>query len=151
VDLLEGEARRTGVALTSTATEALPLVRCDADQIQQLVLNLLTNALYATPPGGSISLVLSLVRDVTPPAVRCVVRDTGCGMTDEVRERLFEPFFTTRAAQGGTGLGLAVVRAIVNDHRGSIAVQSLAGSGTTVCVNLPVDGETSSVSTYGAS
>lgn len=72
------------------------------------------------------------------PAVRLVVTDTGCGMSADVRARLFEPFFTTRAAEGGTGLGLAVVKSLVTEHGGAIAVESEAGIGSRFSVSLPV-------------
>jgi len=73
-------------------------------------------------------------------AVRLAVEDDGCGMSEEIRARLFEPFFTTRAAQGGTGLGLPVVRAIVQAHGGGMSVASTEGAGTRVTIDLPVAG-----------
>lgn len=138
VSLLEGEARRNGVTLSLHAAPDLPEVACDADQMQQMFLNLLTNALIATEAGGEVAVTLALATGESVPSLRCTVRDNGCGMPPEVLARLFEPFFTTRAATGGSGLGLAVVRAIVHEHRGSIDVRSAPGTGTTVTVNLPI-------------
>jgi signal transduction histidine kinase len=101
-------------------------IDADEDQLQQIVLNLVRNALAATPSGGRIT-----VRVEAAPErgqVRLVVRDTGPGIPPEMQGRLFEPFFTTRASEGGTGLGLAVVRAIVTDHGGTITATSDHGA-----------------------
>jgi two-component system sensor histidine kinase PilS (NtrC family) len=116
----------------------------DIDQVQQLVLNLIKNALAATPDGGRIGLRLDRAiidgQDGPVPATRFEIEDNGCGMTEETRTQLFEPFFTTRAGQGGTGLGLAVVHAIVQAHGGRIAVASTPGVGTRFTIDLPLRG-----------
>jgi signal transduction histidine kinase len=140
LDLLEYEARRRGVRITMEVPEALAPLLADADQIQQLVLNLVSNALNATTSGGKISITIAAGPggDGTGPAVvRLIVSDDGCGIATADRERLFEPFFTTRSLQGGTGLGLAVVKSIVTDHGGTIAVESESGHGSRFTVELP--------------
>ena len=116
----------------------------DTDEIQQILLNLIANALAATAKGGRVSVSVEESR-LTPrnggyetSAVRLVVEDTGHGIAADVRERVFEPFFTTRAAEGGTGLGLAVVRSLVTEHGGLITVESEPGIGSRFCVDLPV-------------
>ena len=134
LELLDGEARRRGVALEVTSDSADHTIDADEDQLQQIVLNLVRNALAATPSGGRIT-----VRIDAPPGlgqVRLVVRDTGRGIPPEMQARLFEPFFTTRAAEGGTGLGLAVVRAIVVEHGGTITAHS--DGGAEFVVSFPV-------------
>ena len=141
VDLLEGEARRRGVALVVTIPDSLPLLRGDPDALQQLALNLLRNALDATGPGGTIEVRMYPVPMKRPDdgkgiAVRIMIADTGRGMSSDVCLRAFEPFFTTRSPQG-TGLGLAVVRGIVDDHCGRIDVHSEEHRGTTFIVDLP--------------
>jgi signal transduction histidine kinase len=116
----------------------------DADGMQQITLNLVANALTATPEGGGITVSLETSRLSTINggceilAVRLAVADTGCGMSVEVLERLFEPFFTTRASQGGTGLGLAVVKSLVTEHGGTISVESEPGVGSRFTVDLPI-------------
>jgi signal transduction histidine kinase len=143
VDLLEFEARRRDVSLTLNVAPGLRTVVADADAIQQVVLNLVRNALQATPARGRVEVALAAASLRAPgadgegPAVRLSVSDTGAGVPPDVRERLFEPFFTTRAESGGTGLGLAVVRAIVEAHRGTITVRSEPGTGATFEVVLP--------------
>ena len=94
--------------------------------------NLLEHAMQATEAGGSISLVAERV----PGAVNVRVRDTGRGIDPEIRQRLFEPFFTTR--QEGTGLGLAIVRGVVESHGGEVAVESAPGAGSTFTLRLPL-------------
>lgn len=146
LDLLQYEARRHGVLLRFSGGQELPPILIDADGIQQIVLNLVANALMATPRGGSVSVSLETSRLSTinggceVPAVRLIVADTGGGMSAEVLGRLFEPFFTTRSAEGGTGLGLAVVKSIIIEHGGTVSVESQLGVGSRFIVNLPVHG-----------
>lgn len=124
LELLEGEARRRGVALVLDVAPGKHVIDGDADQLQQVVLNLVKNALAVTPVGGTITVRIGSAEDT----VQLVVGDTGPGIPQEMRARLFEPFFTTRAAEGGTGLGLAVVRSIVVEHGGTIDVRSENGA-----------------------
>jgi signal transduction histidine kinase len=128
----------------------LPLVPVDADRVQQVTLNLLTNALRATERGGWVRVTLrgeprledaSAARRAIGPSlqrVQLVVADSGCGIPPSVLPRLFEPFFTTAASEGGAGLGLAVVRSIVLEHGGEIAVESTEGHGSVFTVTLPM-------------
>jgi signal transduction histidine kinase len=144
LDLMAPAAHQRRVALTLACQPDLPEVFADVDQIQQVALNLIKNALAATPDGGRIALKLERAAipqaDGAIPAARLEIEDDGCGMDDETRARAFEPFFTTRATDGGTGLGLAVVRAIVEAHGGRIAVASSRGSGTRLTIDLPLRG-----------
>jgi len=126
LELLDGEARRRGVALEVTSDDADHAIDADEDQLQQIVLNLVRNSLAATPRGGRITVRVDAPAGLDQ--VRLVVRDTGPGIPAEMQARLFEPFFTTRAAEGGTGLGLAVVRAIVVEHGGTITARSDGGA-----------------------
>jgi two-component system, NtrC family, sensor histidine kinase HydH len=138
LELLDGEARRRGVALELAVDDGDHTIDADEDQLQQIVLNLVRNALAATPAGGRITVRIERAPEAAPEAapelsrVRLIVRDTGPGISPEMQGRLFEPFFTTRASEGGTGLGLAVVRAIVSDHRGTIIARSDHGAEFTV-------------------
>jgi two-component system NtrC family sensor kinase len=107
----------------------------NAQELKQVVLNLLTNALDSLDPGGLVTLSLrSNSRRAT-----LTVQDDGCGMTDEVREHLFEPFFTRRRDGQGTGLGMSITYRIVNDHGGEIQAYSEgSGKGSTITVSLPL-------------
>lgn len=142
-DLLDSESRRRGVHLEFRRPAALPTVIADADQIQQVAMNLVSNALRATPRGGRVR--VSLGESVFQTAdgmyeqasVALSVEDSGAGIPEPLRRRIFEPFFTTWATSGGTGLGLAVVKAIVDDHRGTLAVGSSPDGGTSFVVHFP--------------
>lgn len=119
----------------------VPRVSANPGQLQQVLLNLLVNARQAMPNGGR--LILRLAHDPTSGFVDLVVRDTGCGMPPDVLRRIFEPHFSTKAGpdetgKGGSGLGLAAVREIVEAHRGRIRVESAPGKGTAITVRLPV-------------
>lgn len=119
----------------------LPRVMVNGNQIQQIMLNLLTNARQAMPQGGTV--VVRLSHDLAQQTVELAVRDTGCGIPESQLPRIFEPFFTTKAGpdatgKGGTGLGLSACRKIVDAHRGQIRVRSSVGKGTEFTIRLPV-------------
>jgi signal transduction histidine kinase len=144
LDLMEPSARRRGIALGFQSRPDVPQVVLDVDQIQQLVLNLLKNALAATADGGHIEIRVgpaSIDAQGGPiPAARLEIEDDGCGMPDAVRAHVFEPFFTTRVDDGGTGLGLPVVQSIVNAHGGVVDVVSAPGVGTRFTIDFPLHG-----------
>jgi two-component system NtrC family sensor kinase len=122
-----------GITLETALTTNLPAVSGDARQLQQVVLNLVTNALQAmTPRGGTLR--VATWRD--DGRIKLEVRDTGGGIPGDVRERVFEPFFTTKA--DGTGLGLSVSYGIVTAHGGTIEIAESSSDGTAFHVSLPV-------------
>ena len=110
-------------------------VHADRNQMETLLLILLSNALDAVPPGGEIR---TFCRSVAPGRVGFAVHDNGCGISAAHRERVFEPFFTTKEPGKGTGLGLAIARNVVMEHGGTIEIESQPGAGTTACVDLPL-------------
>ena len=121
----------------------------DAGQIEQVLINLATNARDAMQTGGNLTFETSIqnVTDVFQHShgqaplgqYACIsVSDTGCGMNEEVRSKIFEPFFTTKEVGKGTGLGMAIVYGIIQQHNGFIAVYSEAGTGTTFRIFLPI-------------
>lgn len=133
--LLEVEARRRRVQV-SVVGAAGPVI-ADPDAVQQVVLNLLSNALLASGPEGRITVAISEVEG----RARLVVEDDGEGMSPEVLERAFEALFTTRGDRGGAGLGLAVVRGIVLELGGQVSAVSAPGQGSRFTVDLPLAGE----------
>jgi two-component system NtrC family sensor kinase len=145
--LLGPMAEKRGVALAVGREEGTVRAPVDEGQIQQVLANLVTNALQATERGGRVA--VNLAREAArPPAdvggpagqyVRISVADTGAGMSPEVVARVFEPFFTTKEVGEGTGLGLSVAYGIVREHGGWIAVQSTPGAGSVFSVFLPAE------------
>lgn len=130
----------------------LPMVEADAGAIEQMLVNLATNARDAMPEGGELRLSLGLgwlspefclMHGWGRPGqyVRLSVADTGTGMTEEVRRHVFEPFFTTKPPGVGTGLGLAMIYGLVKQHDGYIDVESELGGGTTISLYFPATGE----------
>jgi signal transduction histidine kinase len=114
----------------------LPPILGSATHLHQVVVNLVTNAAQATPRGGRLTVRTLLEGE----RVRLSVEDTGSGMTKELAERIFLPFFTTKDVGEGTGLGLSVAHGIVASHGGAIEVQSEPGVGSRFTVSLPVPG-----------
>lgn len=120
--------------LTKHYTEPLPLVRCVPSQIDQVLLNILVNAGQAIENQGTITLSTQVFADEV-----CVsIADSGCGMSEELRLRIFEPFYTTKPRGKGTGLGLSVSWGIVKKHGGRIEVTSELGKGSEFRVYLPL-------------
>ncbi len=111
----------------------LPEIECSPSQLNQVFLNLITNAAQAIDDEGRIF----LHTQATDEGVAIRILDTGSGMSDEVRERIFEPFFTTKPVGQGTGLGLSIVYRIIEDHHGRIEVRSKPGKGTEFAIHLP--------------
>jgi signal transduction histidine kinase len=130
------EAERQGVRITCDFSAGERRALCDPEQMYQVALNLVVNALQVLPPGGRISLrTFADGADVAG----FEVGDDGPGLPGELRDRIFQPFVTGR--EGGTGLGLAFVERIVKAHRGNISVRSEPGRGTVFTVKLPVADE----------
>ncbi|MDH5235719.1 MAG: ATP-binding protein, partial [Gemmatimonadota bacterium] len=132
------------------ADEALGAVRVDQTELEHIIFNLVANARDAMPSGGRIEVRADLVDVVEPPADAVIppppgrhacisVADQGLGMSDEVRQRMFDPFFTQKTGGRGTGLGLIGVRPLVEGAGGGVTVRSEAGYGTRVALYLPVE------------
>ncbi|MEW6084312.1 MAG: GAF domain-containing protein [Chloroflexota bacterium] len=128
----------SGVELKTRFDESLPWVMMDANQIKQVALNLVHNALQAMPDGGTLEIVTSSARRNNRAWALISVGDTGVGIPQPDVSRIFEPFFTTKGNQGGTGLGLSVTYGIVTDHGGTIEVESESGKGSKFTVWLPL-------------
>ncbi len=124
--------RPVGIELAREVDPSVPPVPMDARLVRQAVLNLAVNAVQAMPRGGRIT--VRTRRDGAAAVLE--IEDTGAGIAEEVKARIFEPFFTTKAS--GTGLGLAVVKRIVDGHGGRIAVRSQPGAGTVFALSFPL-------------
>jgi signal transduction histidine kinase len=131
LDFVGPTARQANVEITTYLPADLPALPLDAEMFKQALLNLLLNAEQAMPQGGEL-IVQACVEDGT---VRLDLIDTGVGMTEEQRSKVFKPFYTTKP--GGNGLGLATTKRIVEAHGGTIEVQSEPGHGTKFTLRLP--------------
>jgi len=149
--LMEPAFHAKGISLTVQMPTGLPLVWADSEKIHQVLVNILANALAATPSGGAVT-ISAAARDATaaeqergamaadqmPPLVLTLtVQDTGCGMPEADTQKAFEQFFTTKAIGKGTGLGLFLSRETVQAHGGSLALTSEIGRGTSAIITLP--------------
>lgn len=124
----------SNIEIKPSLDNRLPLVFIDEGQIQQVLVNLITNAIQAMPEGGALFASTDIGR--SGDFVEIKIGDTGKGIPSEFIPHIFDPFFTTK--EGGTGLGLSVSYAIVKKHKGDIRVESRVGAGTTFTIELPV-------------
>ncbi|MEO0108809.1 MAG: ATP-binding protein, partial [candidate division WOR-3 bacterium] len=133
-------ARPQGVRVDLQLAHDLPLLRLDREQFTSALANLVGNAIAAMGETGVLGITTRCESgdDEGSQVVAIEVRDTGCGIPKQHLARVFEPFFTLRP--GGTGLGMAITKRIVEDHHGTISIQSKEGEGTTVTIRLPVEG-----------
>jgi signal transduction histidine kinase len=130
--LVQQTAARSVVTFETEIAADLPGVRCDPEQIRQVLLNLLLNAVQAMPEGGTVSLVAR-----KEPGMICIqVRDTGMGIPQSNVESIYDPFFTTK--QNGTGLGLAVGYQIMQQHGGELRLEQNGPGGACFAMLLPV-------------
>jgi signal transduction histidine kinase len=134
------------VRVKTEVSPHLPEVAADSSRLEQVLVNLILNALDAMPTGGELTLCTKLVSSDAVPGnksgmnrqiVLITVTDTGMGMPENIRRSIFDPFFTTKPANEGAGLGLSSAQAIVRQHNGQIEVQSAPGTGTTFRIFLP--------------
>ncbi len=128
------EADKSGVKLASQLDEQLPDVMIDADQIRQVLLNLILNAIHAMSQGGTVEIASRREGKM----VELSVRDHGVGIEPRIRDRIFDPFFTTRPE--GSGLGLSVAYQLVKQHDGEIDLVDVEGPGARFVVRLPLSG-----------
>jgi signal transduction histidine kinase len=132
--LMRPKAGERGVSIELGLAPSLPRVACYPAKINQVVMNLLANAIDASPAGGTVTVSTAADGD---GGVRIEVTDRGGGIAPEIRDRIFDPFFTTKPVGHGTGLGLSTSYRVVQEHQGRIEVNSELGRGSTFTVRLP--------------
>ena len=135
LSFLENQPLLRGKQLENLVPDDLPLIRADANQLSQVVMNLLLNAAQATPEGGRITISTNRLTYVNSLEIR--ITDTGHGISSDILPHIFEPFFTTKRGKG-TGLGLSISQAYLRSHHGDIRVDSVPQHGTTVTITVPV-------------
>jgi len=149
VIFVEYEAKKKGIKIERKYENQLPMAKVDSEQMKQVVLNLIFNAIDAVNGDGKIEITTRKTKHILSPAgrigekeyIQIEVTDNGMGIPEENIERIFNPFYTTKhesKEREGTGLGLSIVQEIVTEHNGFIQVKSELGKGTTFLVNLPI-------------
>jgi signal transduction histidine kinase len=134
--LLRLKFQQAGVLVRTDVAECLPFIEGNPGQIQQVFLNLLLNAVQAMPTGGSLKIKVTPEKGQTGEVIAIYISDTGLGVPEEIKNKIFESFFTSR--EDGTGLGLAIVKRILRDHRGDIVLESTSRTGTTFKIWFPL-------------
>lgn len=135
VAFLQHQPMLHGRVLENQVPPDLPYIRVDANQLSQVLMNLLLNAAQATPVGGRIT--VSATQPDGADVLELRIVDTGCGIPSDVLPHVFEPFFTTKRGKG-TGLGLSISQAYVRSHNGEIQIESAPACGTAVTIRLPI-------------
>jgi two-component system NtrC family sensor kinase len=134
VDLLDNYARNNNIDIQTDLSPNLPIIAGDQAQLQQVVLNLVNNAIDAIGRDGTIS----VTSRADKTEIRISVTDSGPGISESVQKKVFDPFFTTKSTGKGTGLGLWISYSIIEKMGGNLALQSREGQGTTFTITLPI-------------
>lgn len=136
--LVSTETNKKQIDIVKNYASDLPFVQIDREQIKQVFLNLLINAIEAIPENGKITVhTRSFMKPGGEPYAQIEFTDTGCGIPSDQLEEIFDPFFTTKNT--GSGLGLSISNQIVRDHKGYIDVESQLGKGSSFFINLPIN------------
>ena len=133
LEMFEQRFENAQIEVKLDTDDRCPNIHADPDQLSQVLINLIMNAIHAMPEGGSLRIAIASADDT----VKLTVTDSGHGIPADSLKKVFEPFFTTKEFGKGTGLGLTVVKGILEEHGGSIAVESQEGKGTTFTILLP--------------
>jgi PAS domain S-box-containing protein len=133
MELFQERLARNQIQVELALADDCPLALADPDQMSQVFINLVMNAVHAMPDGGTLRIGLAPEKQM----VKLTIADTGHGIPRDVIEKVFEPFYTTKEFGQGTGLGLTVVKGIIEEHQGSIVVESREGKGTTFTILIP--------------
>jgi len=137
--LIEPQAKVQNILISKELSSDLPLIKVDAQQLHQALMNVILNSLEAMTRGGELKICTKY--DQKEEAIKIDIIDTGVGIPEENLPHLFEPFFSTKPEGKGTGLGLSIVYEIIDEHNGSIEVESSLNKGTAFTIKLPVSGE----------
>ncbi|MFB0562715.1 MAG: ATP-binding protein [Candidatus Lokiarchaeia archaeon] len=141
LSLMNTELSKSNIKVIKLYGKDVPQIVADGEQLKQVFMNIVLNAIQAMPEGGNLRIITSLGQEVvvsdTADFVTIKFEDTGCGISQENLNNLFSPFFTTK--NGGTGLGLSISRRIIEEHKGHIHVESKEGKGTSFTIGLPLN------------
>jgi PAS domain S-box-containing protein len=144
VSLLRNSINKRTKHFTLELGTDLPLLRGSFQKLEQVMINLIQNA-YEALPDNQKTIAVSSMYNPVKDCVLIRIRDQGCGISEELLPRILDPFFTTKRASGGVGLGLSITSRIIEDHDGTLGFDSIFGKGTTVTVTLPVRKEENTI------
>lgn len=139
LDIFEPQFKDKNIEIIRRFASEVSWINADRNQVQQVMINLLVNASDAMPDGGRISISIDEKASGKTRSVEIVCSDTGTGMSEEVLSRVFEPFFSTKSDSLSTGLGLSIVKGIIEKHYGNIEIKSRINKGTTIRIVLPCE------------
>lgn len=138
LQLLKNQLDKSSIKLTLKLSDGIPNVFGDAAQLQEVFVNLIVNAIHSMEKGGELTISTSVNGAADGGSLEVAIADTGCGIPEENLQKIFNPFFTTKEVGKGTGLGLAITQRIIQDHKGTIAVESTVGKGTVFRLSFPI-------------
>ncbi len=137
LSILEPDMRLKNIGFLKRFEDGLPGIKANSDKLRQVFLNMITNARDAMPEGGTLTISTQVIQNEEYSFVRIRFKDTGCGIAKENRDRIFKQFFTTKKEGKGTGLGLSTSYEIIENHGGTMSLESEEGKGTTFTIYLP--------------
>jgi len=132
--LVDKDLTEKGISVRTSFGENISLIRGDKEKLQEVFINIVINAFHSMEEGGNLTVQTECVCEKTPKTVKAVISDTGKGIPEDILDKVFTPFFTTKTV--GSGLGLTVAREIIRRHNGTMNIHSEVGKGTTVIVEL---------------
>ncbi len=136
LSLVSKQAQFLNITVVTNYDPQLPPVMADKSELEQVVMNILMNAVQAMQERGTIT--ITTLHNAHDNSVEVRIADTGCGMRPDQIDQIFDPFFTTKESGQGTGLGLSIAYGIITSHRGTISVESEVGKGSTFKIRLPI-------------
>jgi len=140
ISIVKTQANVKDVEIETVFDSLLPHKKVNRNQLQQVIINLCNNAVDAMPKGGLLKIATrTIMAEGKPKEISIMISDSGLGMSEEVKSKIFEPFYTTKEVGKGTGLGLSIVYEIVKSHQGTIEVTSAPGNGAVFTIRFPVD------------
>ena len=138
LQLLKNQLEKSSIKLTLDLHDGPPYVFGDPSQLQEVFVNLIVNAIHSMEKGGGLTISTTVNSAADGGTLEVAIADSGCGIPEENLQKIFNPFFTTKEVGKGTGLGLAIAQRIVQDHKGTISVESTVGKGTIFRLSFPI-------------
>jgi signal transduction histidine kinase len=132
--LFDNDLAQKGVSVSTSFGEGIPLLCVDRRKLEEVFINIIINAIHAMEKGGNLTVQTEYVQEKVPKTIEIAISDTGKGISSDVLEKVFDPFFFTKTV--GSGLGLTVAREILKRHNSTIDIRNEIGKGTTVSVEL---------------